>query len=355
MQLPTIVRRILGMPTSADRFAEGGPIASAAPPAGGFQQAPHSRRGPLGWRIAAGFALGLIILSGVIQLAVRPIANALSSDPPPPAPVETIDPAAASAVAAGFAADYWSFTSDAPGIRADAISRWTAETANVGTIEGNGQLRADVVTPGAVLALGADLAVVQITARVTPASRTEGADVAPYAAPEEDAVPRAADPGPAAGDWRSGTPRWLTLDVVVAETDRGLAVTGAALSGDDPVAIELPGAETDPGLTGQTLGGGLPEDVFSAYAAGDRGQLSYLTAPDVQLDGLSGVVELTDVTGWSIAADRADTATRYASADVSWQLADTQLQISQSYSLTLTDTDGRWLLGSVGPRIEETP
>lgn len=353
MQLPTIVRRILGMP--APRTAPPEATRASADPRDGFSRAPHTRRSPLGWRIAVGLAVGLIFLSGLIQVIVRPIVNAVSTDPPPPAPVETIDAAAAAAIAAGFTADYWSYDADAPSVRADALSRWTRQGASIGTLDGTGQLRADVVTPGQIVTSGADVAVVQTTARVTPASRAEGAEPRTYVAPEENPVPRAADPGPATGAWQPGAPRWLTLDVVVTDTGSGLAVTGATLSGDQPAAIVAPSGETDTRLTGQTSTGGLPEDVFAAYAEGDRGQLSYLTAPSVQLDGLSSVVELAGVTGWSMATDRADTPTRYASADVTWELADTQFQLRQSYALTLTDTDGRWLLGSIGPRIEETP
>lgn len=351
MRLPPIIRRLLGMPSAARQ--EDGPAPSPAA-AGAFHQAPHSRRGPLGWRIFVGLAVGLIFLSGVIQVIVRPIANAVADPPPPPAPVQTMDTAAAASVAVGFTADYWSYSSHDPATRALALARWTGGD-QLDSIDGEGQLRTDLVTAGAVATHGADVAVVQTRARVTPATLV-GDEPARPKPDGQDRPPLAADPGPADGQtWAAGRPLWLTLDVAVVRTeDDELVATGATLSGDDPAVIARPTTEVDTRLTGQTGSDGLPEDVFAAYAAGDGGQLSYLTTPDVQLDGLSAAVELADVAGWSMATDRAAPGGhRYATAEVTWQLTGTQLHIAQPYALTIADTDGRWLLGAIGPRIEE--
>lgn len=357
--MPDLIRRLAGLPAKTPSepppMAAGGPIPSGSPTiVGGFQQTPHSRRAPLGWRIAAGFAIALVVITGLWHLIGAPVARAIAGPAPTPPRVETIDGAVAASLAAGFTGDYWSFDSANPDVRADALAGWTGSHVTFEGIAGRGQLRTDLVTAGPVVTSGSDVAVVQTRARVTPAQLRDGAAEPGETTRPQDAPRRAADPGPLDTDtWQPGPPVWLTLDVVVTRTDDGLAVTGATLSGDAPAAIAPTTTEVDAPLTGQTSTAGLPDDVFEAYAAGDGGQLSYLTTPDVHLAGLDGAVEPVDVTGWSMATDRADNGDRYTTADVIWQLTGTDLQVPQSYALSLTETDGRWLIGSIGPRIEE--
>lgn len=360
MNLPGPIQRLLGLPSQP---RGGAPDAPSPPPAtpsttsnGGFQHNAHNSRAPLGWRIGYAAAIVLVVGTGLWHLFGLPIARAISGPPAAPPPVETIDTAAAASLAAAFTGDYWSYSSHDPAARAAALLRWTGDTSTIDSIDGAGQLRTDLVTTGTVITEGTDVAVVQTRARVTPAWLSGAEPPAPERAAKVTR-PEAADPGPADGDpWTANTPLWLSLDVVVHRTGGQLAVTGATLTGDAPSLITRPTTETDAQLTGQTNAIGLPEDILGAYAAGDGGQLSYLTTTDVQLDGLSGAVALADVAGWSMATDRADNGgPRYVSADVTWSLTGTQITIPQSYALTLTDADGRWLLGSIGPRIEENP
>lgn len=321
----------------------------------GFTVAPHSRRGPLGWRIAGGVAIGFIVLSGLITLVVRPIvALTAGPDPEPPA-VARMDTDAAERLAVAYTADYWSFDPADPEGRQVALTRWTGTAASaVPSVEGSSELRTDLVTTGTVITKGAGLAIVQTTARVTVATLPEGSTVNTEGVtptdPETaaDGPPVAADPGPAAAPYTPQASLWLTLDVVIVDDAGALAVRGAALTGDAPTILELPSAEVDAQTTAATSTAELPAELFAAVAEGD---LQYLTTPDVQLAGLSGAVELAGVTRWSVATGSADDGTRYASAEVTWELPG--LTFAQPYALSMTEEDGRWLLSAVGPRIEE--
>jgi hypothetical protein len=292
----------------------------------------------------------VVLLLGLIQLA-QPIRGLFHHEPAPVAATKGMDLAAATGLAVRYTADYWSYDGGNPDARQSALGAYSGTTSTgVPAIAGAGTLHADVVTSGAVATAGRDVAVVQTTARVTPGLLPEGS-TAPQTAPADAPGPASApDPGAPAAPYTRGTPLWLTLDVVVHDTDTGLTVTGATLSGDAPAALPRPSPEVDAEITGVTTRDGLPDEMFTAIAESD---LRYLTTPDLQLAGLSGVVALDGTSGWSVATDRADTGLRYADVDVTWQLAGTQLTVPQSYALSMTESDGRWLLAAVGPVIEE--
>jgi hypothetical protein len=293
---------------------------TAPPPApGDFTGEPRSQAGH---RVVRGLIvalLGLVVLLGTLDLAGY--VGRLFTDPaPPPAPVETIDTAAASALAVGFTADYLTYDEATPTYRADALTRWTAGTATAQPPwDGPGRLTTDLVTPGTVAHDGPDRVIVQTQARVT---RWTADGVVPI-------VPST----------------WLTLDVVIVRTEGGLRAVRATFTGDNPLPLPNPAGETDGQLTNTLYD--LPADLFGALATGE---LTYVTTPDVQLTGLTRAVQLVDVTGWKI---QTGGATRYATADVTWQLADTGLQITQSYALRITEVDGRWLLDAYSPVLED--
>lgn len=289
--------------------------------------------------------LVLMVVIGVWRTFGLPLVQAVSRPAPPAAGPVAIAPAAAAQLAVDFTADYFSYDPSNPRVRAAALARWTGESADqVPGWSGNTQLRADLVTAGPQVAHGADVAVVATTARVVPASLPGGAAV-PSGGQKAGGV-RSADPGPAAAPWSSGTAEWLPLEVVVARSGGALHVTGAVFGGDAPVAVAAPGTQDDSTLTADTQG--LPRDLLTAVASG---QLGYVTAPGVHLAGLGGAVTVSDLSGWTVSA--AGGSSRYAVVDATWGLAGTDLQIKQRYSLRITQTAGRWLLGSYGPRLED--
>lgn len=351
-QPPRWVTVLTGWPPKDQRAAPAVPAAAATGPDHGFALGPHKRGTSVGWTWAVRIMVGLLLFAGLRVAVIVPIASAFRSAPPPRAVAAGLDQDDARRLAAQFTADYWSYDSSNATGRATALARWmNSDPASAPRIAGPGQLRADVVTPGAVVAAGPDAVVVQTTARVTPAHLPGSGSAATAAPATVSAAPgEAADPGPAQNPWTASRPVWLSLDVVVTRTG-GLHVASAALSGDRPVALTKPTNEVDTTVSGGT--GDLPKQVFTALSG--SGQLAYLTVPHVQLTGLQGVVSLVDVSGWSVAADHSGTASgsRYATADVTWQLTGTQVSVTQPYALTISDVEGRWLLGAAGPRIEE--
>lgn len=288
-----------------------------APAPGGFDPVPHRRASTRLVRGLALAALALVVLIGSLDLVGR-VGHLFTTPPPPPHHVTQLDLADAAATAVGFTADYFTYDSEHTDTRATALTRWTGATTTAAPAwTGPGKLTTDLVTAGATLRSGPDTAIVQTLARVTPADHAA---------------------------------RWLSLDVVLTRTGHTLRVQRAALAGDPPTpALTPPGSQVDAQLTNALTN--LPRDLFGALASG---QLGYITTPTVQLTGLTGAVDLEDVTSWKVYASASPTdVTRHATAEVVWQLADTGLQITQSYTLEITRTDGRWLLASYTPTLKD--
>ncbi|GAB4083280.1 hypothetical protein GCU67_20690 [Modestobacter muralis] len=356
MDLRTAARSVLGLDArDAKRAAStaaggaGNGESFGGSNAAGWSTSRPGRRTHVGFRVAAWAGVILLLVAGIVQVIVRPIANAVSRDEAPAAAAPALDPDAAQALAVAYATDYLSFDSASPGTRAAAVARWTGETSGPGIANwsGDGQLHVDVVTAGTVLPLGTDAAVVAVTARVTPAVLAEGQAVPEAAAVSDAGVPVAADPGPAVAPWTAQSPRWLTLHVPVVLTDGEptVAGSGAVFSSGRPASIPRPDASTDNALTGDT--GDLPGDVFTAVADGST---DYIAASGATLPDLAGALTVADTANWSVSGG---STTRYAAATVDWQLAGTTLQISQRYALQLTDNDGRWLVTAVDATNEE--
>ncbi len=318
-----------------------------------FVVTPHRRGGSRAVRIVVLVVLGLLLFAGLRVVVIDPVRAALAGPAPvgaPPAP--GIDQRQATQLAMAYSADYLSWDSANPGVRTAALARWTGQTpGSLDNWTGTGQLHADTVTAGEVVEVSDTAVVVQTTARVMPAALAPGEQEPDGADSSGDAagLPRAADPGPATGPWRSGTPLWITLAVPVVTGEDGLRVGsgGAVFTGGSAAALPRTGTESDGRLTAETTE--LPDDVFSAYGSGDT---RYIRAPGTQLTGLSGVASLTDVPRWELVLTPAAEG-RYAAADVTWTLANTSLSITQHYALLVQQADDRWLVGSIGARPEE--
>lgn len=292
------------------------------------------------WRTLLRATLAVVLLVGLIDL-LGGVTSRFAADPPAPAAVDAgLDEHAARQLAVAFTADYLSYDPAAADVRATALDRWAATEPPAWA--GTYQLRADLVTAGPVAGDG-DRLIVQTTARAHPAAPAGGETPAPL----EVTWPRAADPGDRAG-FTPVAPLWLTLDVAVADVDGQPQVTGATFTGDQPTALTAPPTESDPALTRDTAT--LGTDVFDALGSGD---LAYITAPDVDLHGMGGATELREVTGWRVAVDTGDDRYRAATADVTWQLAGTDLAITQPYALRITQDDGRWLVAAIGTHPED--
>lgn len=301
--------------TPADRRARAtAPPATGDPGGTGFTAEPHR---PSSARLGRGLLYAVLLLwlaSGFWQTVGAPIARALSGPPPPPpAPVAGIDHGAAARVATGYTADFLSWNDDAAERNAASIDQWTAPNMPVTTWTGAGAFYTDIVTTGHIVDDGPDRVIVQTTARVSM-------------------------PGPA-------RLTWITLAVVIERDGNGLHVTNAVFHGDTPVALHLPADEIDSRLSVDTAD--TAQALLAALATGDTG---YITTPRVQLAGLSGVVELADLSNWTVVHSDGDT--RYGTATVLWQLPGSNLQVQQSLALRITNVEGRWLLDSYGPALE---
>ncbi len=75
------------------------------------------------------------------------------------------------------------------------------------------------------------------------------------------------------------------------------------------------------------------------------------------MTGLAGVLQFVSLTGWSLSTPTARPgndsvpSSGVGSGTVLWQLAGTDLQIAQRYSIALTSAQGRWYASAVGPNL----
>ncbi len=164
----------------------------------------------------------------------------------------------------------------------------------------------------------------------------------------------ASDPGAVPAGWTDLGSRWLTLAVPVQSSAGEVRVSpaGAVLSGEAPNVVTAdPAWLADPGITTATQP--VVTSFFSAYAQSNAG---YLAEPGVDLAGLAATVTPASVTGWNVLVPPAP-ASGSASAEssgvgaavVTWQLAGTDLQIQQSYSIALTSSQNRWYIAALSP------
>ncbi len=187
----------------------------------------------------------------------------------------------------------------------------------------------------------------------TPTPET-AADVGTAAVPPGSA----SDPGAVPAGWTDLGSRWLTLAVPVQSSAGGVKVSpsGAVLSGEAPNVVTAdPAWLADPGITTATQP--VVTSFFPAYAQSNAG---YLAEPGVDLAGLAGTVTVASVTGWNVSvppaavSGAASAASGVGAAAVTWQLAGTDLQIQQSYSIALTSSQNRWYIAALSPVLSTT-
>jgi len=204
-------------------------------------------------------------------------------------------------------------------------------------------------------------------ALVAPAAAYLSASPAAIPAPETTAevgtaaVPpgSASDPGAVPAGWTDLGSRWLTLAVPVQSNAGVVKVSpsGAVLSGEAPTLVTAdPAWLADPATTTATAS--VLTSFFPAYAQSNAG---YLAEPGVDLAGLAGTVTVASVTGWNVLVPPAPVSGSAAAASsgvgaaaVTWQLAGTDLQIQQSYSIALTNSQSRWYIAALSPVLSTT-
>lgn len=304
----------------------------------------------------------------------------------------TVDQSAAQAAAVRYSLDYFSYSPDTAAAGATAL-RADVDSTTVKRWTGTGYLAADSAVAGPIVTIDDTTALVPVTLRIRlampPARDTEpAAPAAPTSetAPSNDGSapaspepvpstsrprPSAASaaptvPGGAAGDpgqipsgWTDLGSRWVTVSVPVrAGADGSIKATGggAVLVGevvDGTIGRVDPMADSDQSTTTQTA----VERFFTGYAASDT---AYVSAPGVDMTGLSEVVTVTGQTRWSADMPATDgtnsstplTATELTgTAAVTWQLTGTDLSIVQTYRAAMTLSQGRWYVAQLAPSL----
>jgi len=291
--------------------------------------------------------LGLVLVFLVVNVvqnarAANRAATSLAT------PAVSVD--AARAAAATFAGDYLSHDpTAAPTGGQEAVRRGLAPGGDPARMAfaGTASLSADVVLPGEVTQIDATHAVVAVQARVTigmpgnedavPEQATTAGPPVPGRTANRPALPAA---------YRVAATEWISLAVPVIQTDSGVLVdpSGPVFSADPPPAPTTQQA-ADSTATESTRS--WVKTLFTSYALGSTGG-AYLSAPGVNLTGLSGAVTVTDVSAWSLSAPGPD-GLRTGQARVGWTFAPTaDLATSQAYTVKVTSSDNRWYATGLG-------
>lgn len=287
------------------------------------------------WRWVARVAVAVLLLAGVNQVFVRPFRTTAEVTAP-----AGIDSAAASQVAARFAADYLTHEPSSRDV-ASAAGAPVLSTAWSGTR----RLGADLVQPGLVVREDATHVLVSVAARIAIRARTTS---------------QTSEPSPSTSS-TSPTPavpvdRWVTLVVPVEATGGGglrVSDAGPIFSGEPPARV-TPGADGEPDSKTTAATAGIASTFLAAYA---RSDVSYLASPGVTLAGLGNTVQLVSLSSWTVITPTRKPATStqtsassgLGTGTVVWQLTGTDLRIAQSYSIALTSSQGRWYASAVSP------
>jgi len=212
---------------------------------------------------------------------------------------------------------------------------------------------AALVAPAAAYLSASPAAIPAPTPTPTPTPETT-AEVGTAAVPSG----LASDPGAVPAGWTDLGSRWVTLAVPVQSSAGVVRVSpsGAVLSGEAPNLVTAdPAWLADPATTTATAS--VLTSFFPAYAQSNAG---YLAEPGVDLAGLAGTVTVASVTGWNVlvppapASGAASASSGVGAAVVTWQLAGTDLQIQQSYSIALTNSQSRWYIAALSPVLPTT-
>jgi hypothetical protein len=286
-------------------------------------------------------AVAVIFLAGVNQVFVKPFQKVK-----PVAAAVNVDVAASQQAAARYVKDYLSFLPGRAAAQLAALRNDVTENAGAALAQwsGTGYLRVDAVLPGHVVPTDPTHSLVSVAAlthTAMPAKKTATGEAA------HGAAAAGADPGPVPAGWTDLGSRWIQLTVPVQLTGAGVRVSGegAVFAGESPLPTTDPaGAQGDQSVSAATIAAAT--SLFTAYASSN---LSYLAAPGVSLSGLHGAVALLSLTGWSVSLLPGSPAAGFGSGLVTWQLAGTDLRITQPYAAALTKSQGRWYGAALGP------
>ena len=304
-------------------------------------------------RVAVAVVLALFMVAGTKQVLWNPLFGTKTVT----TSVAGLDQDDADAAAIRYALDYFSYspaaaTTGQAAFATDVVggdttaARWT----------GTGYLRADSAVPGAMHLIDPAHAVIDVTVRISlgmpPAPKPGAAPVTP--APTA-AVPAAsaADPGPLPPGWIGLGSRWVTVAVPI-DTSSGaakVAASGLVFTGETPGQVTAPGGSVGDTATSAATQG-VATSFFAAYA---RSDIAYLVAPEVNLAGLSGAVTLVSLANWTAVVPAGSNAgggtpsTSVGTGAVTWQLAGTDLQITQQYAMALTGSQNRWYAAALSP------
>ena len=304
-------------------------------------------------RVAGGTVLALFLFAGVKQVLWNPIFGTKTAT----TTAAGLDQTAADAAATRYALDYFSYSPASAAAGQSALQTDVVGGADITAVRwtGTGYLHADSGLPGGMHLIDPTHAVIQVTVRITlgmPPAPKPGAAAA--VATTTAAVPSAAtaDPGVLPAGWTNLGSRWLTVSVPIDASSGApkVAASGPVLSGENPGQVTaVAGAVGDTTTSSATQG--VASSFFTAYAKSD---VAYLAAPGVSLLGLSGAVTLTSLTNWTVAVPAGTTSstaptTGVGTGTVTWQLAGTDLQIKQQYSMALSNSQSRWYAAALSP------
>jgi len=269
-------------------------------------------------RIGLLAVLAVFVFAGVRSVFVPPEAEV--------APV-TIDPRAlfpdaeGAATAERFTESYLTWDEDNAGARSAALALDVAQLDNDGRFgwDGSGKQTAADARVMSMAIVDEKTATATVSARITTAVG-------------EDET----------------TTTWVALDVPLAVSGDRVIVTGqpAFVAVPAPVQPQTQASSTttDSAITSATRD--YVDSFFTAYGRDD--DVSAMTAPDSDISGLGGVMQLEEVVDWTVYDSKGDT--RDARAVVSW-LGPGDTLVRQTYSLTLTEVSGgsgsRWQISEI--------
>lgn len=290
------------------------------------------------WMWAKRIALGMLLISGFVQLVVRPVLNMTSSEQEKPAAVNQIDLKVAEASASGFAVDYLtSGGKEWEPHRAAALSQWIyakafSSPSDVGVWDGDGVLLADSPSVIASQRVDDDSAVVAVQIRVMSFVPGEGevAKGEPPQVPDNDQQAfRPAVPG----GYVAGPSYWLRLVVPLVNDDEGVYVSGPGpVFSADSIAPVPEVGEVD-GRSSEELRSNA-ETLLNAYASAD---LEYVAADGSGLQGMGGAVTVSSIEEGEVAKGANSDETVNAALTVRWELVGASVTIPQTYGLRLVN------------------
>lgn len=348
-----------GMTTAQQRHRDAREIAETvaaeASLAAGFEPAPAARRARL-WRWAKIIAVVLVLLSGVVQLVVKPLSRIIAGPQPAASTAVPIDPQRAASVAIRFAVSYLSWAGPAwAATRGAALEPLTdilgTTTSTTGAWSGPAVILADtpVVEGAATITGDAERVAVSVIVRVRAFVTAD--DTAPSGPPEgwQPVAGGAFIPPVPTTSWIEQPARWLRLSVPLVRRGEQLLVAGSGpvFTGVPTTPMTTPRIDTVP--EAKDVIDALPT-LLGAYASGD---LRYMGA-DPDMSGLDGVLEVGQVSDTQLFPGPG-AGQQTAVSTVAWTYPGTDTSIQQRLALVLQNADdGQPLLSAVHPLADTT-